>query len=140
MIVIFFFPSSKESHNSTYFFLQIPSHWWWTSSSFVYVLKSFCNEQTQQMISCQEFRYCFSSWWQNGPLAMYFFFSFSFTHIQGQGSWSKCFMVTWKKIISKSTTSRWCCSIIFFFLQFLATCSKSILEYYNIFHLFFPHV
>ena len=100
-MIVIFFPSSKESHNSTYFFLQIPSHWWWTSSSFVYVLKSFCNEQIQQMISCQEFRYCFSSWWQNGPLAMYFFFSFSFTHIQGQGSWSKCFMVTWKKLSLK---------------------------------------
>ena len=30
-----------------------------------------------------------------------FFFSFSFTHIQGQGSWSKCFMITWKKLSLK---------------------------------------
>ena len=69
-----------------------------------------------------------------------FFFSFSFTHIQGQGSWSKCFMVTWKKIISKSTTSRWCCSIIFFSYNILPHIVKAFWNTYNIFHLFFPHV
>ena len=110
----FFFLLQKNPTIVLTFFLQIPSHWWWTSSSFVYVLKSFCNEQTQQMISCQEFRYCFSSWWQNGPLAMYFFF-FIFIHTYSRaGQLIKVFYGNVKKIISKSTTSRWCCSIIFF--------------------------
>ena len=112
-MIVIFFPSSKESHNSTYFFFTNPITLMMNKLFICVCTQKFLQRENTADVSCQEFRYCFSSWWQNGPLAMYFFF-FIFIHTYSRaGQLIKVFYGNVKKIISKST-SRWCCSIIFF--------------------------
>ena len=138
-MIVIFFPSSKESHNSTYFFFTNPITLMMNKLFICVCTQKFlqrANTADDIMPGIPLLFFLLMAKW---AVSHVFFFSFSFTHIQGQGSWSKCFMVTWKKLSLKVLLVD-DVVVSFFFLQYLATYSKSILEYYNIFHLFFPHV
>ena len=112
-MIVIFFPSSKESHNSTYFFFTNPITLMMNKLFICVCTQKFlqrANTADDIMPGIPLLFFLLMAKWAVSHV--YFFFVFIHTYSRA-GQLIKVFYGNVKKIISKST-SRWCCSIIFF--------------------------